>query len=71
MFSLLLLEFPTLLYYLNVEWAKWFTLYAPFHIIGSLGEPTAIFVAFAYSLIAGIIIYKVHDYLITEYGVTL
>ena len=71
MFSLLLLEFPTLLYYLNVKWAKWFTLYAPFHIVGSLGEPTAIFVAFAYSLIAGIIIYKVYDYLIIEYGVTL
>ena len=71
MFSLLLLEFPTLLYYLNVKWEKWITIYSPFHINGSFGEPSGIFVEFAYSLIAGIIIYKVHDYLITEYGVTL
>lgn len=36
MFSLLLLEFPALLAYLNISWAKYMTLYPLFHVIPNL-----------------------------------
>ena len=69
MFSLLLLEFPALLYYLKVDWAKWLTLYIPFHIVGNLPDNLMTFVSLLYLGLLIIIINKTYRFLINEYSV--
>lgn len=69
MFSLLLLEFPALLYYLKVDWVKWLTLYIPFHIVGNLPDNLMTFVSLLYLGLLTIIINKTYRFLINEYSV--
>lgn len=68
MFSLLILEFPALLYYLGVKWAGWLTLYPLFHIVGSYGK-TSFIVNLGYIALAVCGINYCAKYLVKEYSV--
>ncbi len=69
MFSLLLLEFPTLLYSLGIEGAKWFTLYPMFHLVGDMGT-TAGFFCWLYLPLSALIVYLSYDFLVDEYRIS-
>lgn len=68
MFSLLILEFPTLLYYLGIEWARWITLYPMFHLVGNMGAVSGFF-CWLYIFLSALIIYLSYTFLIDEYKV--
>jgi len=70
MFSLLILEFPILLFYLGVDLAQWVTLYNVFHFTQSLTNSISIFISILYLILSIFIIKQCCDFLITEYSIS-
>ncbi len=69
MFSVLLLGFPAILYYLGVEWTKWITLYPTFHFAHFFMNGGLSIFSWLYLILSVSIIYVTYTLLTDEYSV--
>ena len=67
MFSLLIFEFPAILYYLGVNGAQWLTLYSAFHIVANFNKSSLAFAGWTYISVCLLIIYHFTGKLQEEY----